>query len=404
MPEYRSRFLKFVNHRTKTINSIYAITGRMIRKFGTLAVRGIHDGAAYHFKRWRTVPMNPTFLVYQVTGNCNSRCQMCGIWKQQPERELSTADIRKMLESDLFSKLRWVNLTGGEPFLRPDFVDIIRSLSSHPTLEGIAIPTNGLLSERIVRLVRESLKVLPSDKFLSVTVSIDGFRRTHDEIRGVPGAYTKAMKTLSGLSALQRRHPNLNVGVQPTIMKRNIDEIEEFYRFIKTKSRNVGFAVMMQSEGYYANADQGLAFTKEDKGTIVDFLRTLIDKDPQYAYYYSALIDFFQTGRRHFVCLAGFATCFVDPQGNMSPCPILSADKAYRFGNVKAGRSIWFNERSIDIRKHLKIEKRCEQCIMMCDFVNVAKVEFYDVASFMLQHPKIIYRLGKKARDISPYL
>jgi radical SAM protein with 4Fe4S-binding SPASM domain len=372
--------------------------GKVFKQLG----QGIVSGIGYHYKKMRNKSMHPTFLVFQATNQCNSRCTMCNIWKKPATAELSSGDIRKILSSDFCSRVRWVNLTGGEPFMRKDFLDIIKAMNEHPRIEGIAIPSNGLMTERIVSTVKKSLALLKPGKFLSVTLSIDGFEKTHDEIRGVPGGYKRVMETLDRLARLRR--PSFNVGVQPTIVRRNIDEIEEFYKFMKRKTPNVGFAIAMASDGYYANADLGLGFTEEDKGTIIEFLQSIIEKDPQYAYYYSSVIDLLRSGKRRFVCLAGFATAFMDPYGNVYPCPILSADKRYNFGNALKEPGLWATRAAQHKKGLLAKEKRCRDCLMMCDFVNVAKVEFFDFALFMMQHPKIVWRLRKKLKDISAYV
>ncbi|MBN2458071.1 radical SAM protein [Candidatus Woesearchaeota archaeon] len=371
----------------------------------SLASEGLVSGIRYRRNYKHIRHQSPTFLVYQLTDMCNSRCRMCNIWKKRPKDELKIDDIRKIFKSRLFSGLRWVNLTGGEPFLRKDIIDVVNALNSISTLEGIAIPSNGFMTDRIVGSVEEMLRILGKDKFLSVTLSIDGFEKTHDYIRGFSGAYKKVMATLDKLTALKKDYPNFNVGVQPTISKWNIDEIEDFYRHMKFKTGSVGFAVALTSEGFYDNLDSGAALTVADKKKISRFFSKIIDKDPQYGFYYSKLIEMFRTGKRGFGCLAGFLTVFMDPKGNIFPCPVLSEDKGYCFGNARQDpRQIWYSERSASIKKRLKNEPICDSCTMMCDFISFAKVEFIEHAMFMMLHPKILFRLMQKIMsEKNPY-
>jgi len=370
-----------------------------------LGINGVIDGLLYHHNHVKDRHMHPTFLVFQLTNMCNSHCVMCGIWKKPVPVELNIREIRKIFKSELWSRLRWINLTGGEPFLRKDFLHVIHALDKLPKLEGIAIPSNGFLTDRIVESVKKTLHILGKKRFLSVTLSIDGFEETHDKIRGTPGAYQKVLKTLEKLKELKKRHKNFNVGVQPTISKWNVDEIEEFYRFMKTKIQSIGFAVTLTSEGYYDNADKNIELTAEDKKKIAAFFRKVIKEDPQYGYYYMKLIELFQTGKRRFICLAGFITLFMDPYGNMFPCPVLSYGKKYYFGNAKEGPlEVWFSDEAKAMKKRLKTERVCDRCSMMCDFINVAKAEFFDFTSFMLQHPGILARLLKKINtEENPY-
>jgi radical SAM protein with 4Fe4S-binding SPASM domain len=377
----------------------------VILKAAKLGFSGVYSGIRYRKNRLLNKPQLPTFLVYQLTNKCNSRCIMCNIWQKKSEGELALKDIEQIFKSKLFSKLRWINLTGGEPFLRDDIVEVVKNLNSLPNLEGIAIPTNGFMTERILEKTEKMLKVLSKDKFLSITLSIDGFEKTHDEIRGVPGSFNKVMATLEKLQELKIQHSNFNVGVQPTISKRNVDEIEGFYDFIKEKSGSVGFAVALTSEGYYNNAKTPVALEDEDKKKISHFFKKIIKNDPQYGFYYTKLAKMFRTKKRGFSCLSGFITIYMDPSGNIYPCPVLSCRKDYLFCNAKENAYLsWKTTMSTDIRKKLKKEKTCETCTMMCDFINFAKVEFIEHSAFMMMHPAILYRLMRKIKsEKNPY-
>lgn len=370
-----------------------------------MGFEGIASGLSYRFKRFMDIHQYPTFLVFQMTNNCNARCVMCNIWQKKSVGELSTADIKKALRSKLFKKLRWVNLTGGEPFLRKDIVEITEEFNRLPEMEGIAIPTNGFMTKIIVKKTEEMLKVLDKDKFLSITLSIDGFEKTHEEIRGVKGVFGKVNATLDELIKLKKKYPNFNVGVQPTISKKNLPEIKKFYKEMKKKIASIGFAVMLTSEGYYDNNDSSVALTKDDKKKIAKFLKETLKEDPQYGFYYSKLIKMFDTNVRDFGCLGGYITTFMDPFGNISPCPVLSCNKRYIFGNIKEdGGKIWFSKNAKKIKKNLKREKICCSCTMMCDFINMAKVEFIEHSSFLVQHPTILVRLLKKvSSEKNPY-
>ena len=378
----------------------------MIAKALKAGAEGIMSGTAYHIKHSLDKHMQPTFLVFQLTDMCNARCKMCGIWKKKPGKELSAADLEKSIvkNKDLFKSVRWVNLTGGEPFLRTDYLDVFNVLSGLPKLEGIAIPSNGISTKTVVEKVKKSIASLREDRFLSVTLSIDGFEKTHDSIRGMKGAYKAVMSTLDELLKIKEKRPNFNVGVQPTITKLNIDEIEDFYKYMKKKTPSIGFAVSLESEGYYGNVGDEAVLSSEDKLRIVSLLRKYAYKDPQYAYYYTKLADLFESGKRDFICLAGYITMFLDPEGNLSVCPILSENSNYRFGNILTDYDLWFDDKAAKIKKRLKKEPECEHCSMMCDLINVAKVEFFDFSFFMLQHPKLLDRLIKKIRSTpNPY-
>ena len=78
----------------------------------------------------------PRIFIFAVTYKCNSKCSTCSIWKRYLEKgslakkELSIGEIQNFLDSPILKKLKAVNLTGGEPFLRNDLVELIKAFES----------------------------------------------------------------------------------------------------------------------------------------------------------------------------------------------------------------------------------------------------------------------------------
>jgi hypothetical protein len=93
---------------------------------------------------------------------------MCNIWKAPYDRpELSAHDWINLLSSSLFSDLRELDLTGGEPFLRKDLVDLCLGVSElkqnhFKFLRSIIIPTNGFLTDPLLASVERMLPALKS--------------------------------------------------------------------------------------------------------------------------------------------------------------------------------------------------------------------------------------------------
>jgi len=67
-------------------------------------------------------PGSPLVLTFSITNRCNSRCKTCNIWKIPAEEseELSLDEIELIFKS--MDKLYFLNISGGEPFLRKDLV------------------------------------------------------------------------------------------------------------------------------------------------------------------------------------------------------------------------------------------------------------------------------------------
>ena len=98
-----------------------------------------------------------------------------------------------------------MRLTGGEPFLRKDYVEIVKLFNKNlPNLYILTTPTNGLLSNLIFRKVREILNFFP--KRYVITVSLDGPEKIHDKIRGIKCSWKLATSTFQKLKQLERNH------------------------------------------------------------------------------------------------------------------------------------------------------------------------------------------------------
>ena len=129
----------------------------------------------------------PTDASIILTYRCQMRCQMCNIWQNPTDRkkEITPQELDMLPEG-----FEFINLTGGEPFLREDLIDVIRVLS--PKAKRIVISTSGWHYRRIIEIV-------PQFKNVGVRVSIEGLSQKNDELRGRAGGFDRGLKTLLGL-------------------------------------------------------------------------------------------------------------------------------------------------------------------------------------------------------------
>jgi len=116
--------------------------------------------------------------------------------------------------------LLWFAFSGGEIFLRLDLARIAELFYRQNRPAIILLPTNGLLQERIVQTTEEILHSCPKSTVV-VKVSIDGPADVHDRLRGVAGAYAKAMGTFEALHGLKKRYANLELGINSVFCAAN---------------------------------------------------------------------------------------------------------------------------------------------------------------------------------------
>lgn len=132
-------------------------------------------------------PIPASSLTLFATNRCNSKCQICGIWKQEPKKDLPLKIIVDLLESKYVEpNLTTIILNGGEFILHPqkdEIVDITKSLGFQ-----VSLLTNGLLPELVIDFIKEH-------KIDAVGVSLDGLPETYIKIRGVDG-YQKVIYLL----------------------------------------------------------------------------------------------------------------------------------------------------------------------------------------------------------------
>ena len=97
-----------------------------------------------------------------VTYRCNAKCHMCNTWQypSQPKEEITPAVVDK-----LPGGLNFINITGGEPFLREDLADIVQVALSKT--KRLVISTNGYFTERMIALARRFPQI-------GVRISIEG--------------------------------------------------------------------------------------------------------------------------------------------------------------------------------------------------------------------------------------
>ncbi len=121
------------------------------------------------------------YLRVSVTDRCNLRCLYCmpaeGMTWIPREEILTFEEVSRVVRVMAESGVRRVRLTGGEPTVRRDLVDLVRALRPIPGIEDLALTTNGLLLRSLARPLVEagitrfnvSLDTLDPDRFARIT-------------------------------------------------------------------------------------------------------------------------------------------------------------------------------------------------------------------------------------------
>lgn len=118
-----------------------------------------------------------------VTDRCTQACAHCLLGEDtgRGKEELTVPEIRKTYNS-LRKQIGGVAITGGEPFLRDDIVDICGVFQVPPCVSGISLNTNGFSPALIRNNVDRILSNAPESQEIAVIVSLNGMEKLHDGI------------------------------------------------------------------------------------------------------------------------------------------------------------------------------------------------------------------------------
>lgn len=188
------------------------------------------------FKPWQKrievlVREHPMQIIsWEATRRCNLNCVHCGSPAEDAchNEELTTEEIvgafeQIALDFDM-NKFRHINITGGEPFVRNDLLEVLQRISQNPAYRNIDIQTNGIV-------LADHPELLPELKSCGVTgigVSIDGLETTHDAFRRRQGSFAKAFK-----AARLAVEAGLTVTVGCVANSGNIDEIPALFKLVR---------------------------------------------------------------------------------------------------------------------------------------------------------------------------
>ena len=143
----------------------------------------------------RDFPFQLRSAVWEITLACCFRCAYCGSrGGQARENELTTVECLDVARQLADMGCRRVSVIGGEAFMRPDWAEIVGSLTKRGV--KVCIITNGF------RMTPHIISELKRVKVESVAVSVDGVREVHDAFRQ-KGSYERAMDTLRTLAAAE---------------------------------------------------------------------------------------------------------------------------------------------------------------------------------------------------------
>lgn len=287
---------------------------------------------------------NPTDMCIIVTYRCPMQCQMCDIWKNPTKKqdEISIDEIKKL------PNVKFINITGGEPFVREDLEDIIEvCFQKSPR---VVISTSGWFEDRIISMAKRFPKI-------GIRISIEGLSKKNDELRGREGGFDKGLRTLLRLKEMGLK----DIGFGITVSNHNSADMLSLYQL--SKSLGMEFATAAFHNSYYFHKSDNLITNKDEVCANFEQLIEwqLKEKHPKSwfrAYFNKGLINYINGKPRLLPCEAGLVNFFVDPYGEIYPCNGLE-DKYWKesMGNIRNVDSfdeIWQSEQAERVREQVR--------------------------------------------------
>lgn len=303
-------------------------------------------------------------LQWHITDRCNHQCRHC---YQQPNiqhEELNQESLVNILEQ--FKELLHyisrqhnhssitgqINITGGEPFMRLDFMDVLEALSANKEFFSFAILTNGSFINRdIAHKLKKS-----NPQF--VQLSVEGSETTHDNIRGA-GDFIKTVQAIRELVQAKVR-----TYISFTAHRANYRDFEE----VAALGKSLKVAKVWADRLIPVGRGQDLVNLVLTPQETQEFFEIMAAARNQLArsWFHTTEIDmqrglqFLVGGGLPYRCTAGDSLLAVMPNGDVYPCRRLPI----KVGNVQQSSLLEIYTASEDLRKIREVtgSPSCKQC------------------------------------------
>ena len=311
----------------------------------------------------------PLKVEFEITSRCNLGCRHCMVNTNQSNiQELTTDEIFKLIDDWVANGLLEFQLTGGEPTLRDDMIDVAEYAISKGL--KVLISTNGTnITEELAERIGKCGAF--------VEVSLDGSNaEIHDLIRS-KGSFDK---TVNGIKLL-RKYTN-KLMIETVIQKNNLNDLRNIYnlscalkayrhlfhnlRYVNRTLKNLDFLAISYSEMLRAQ-ELVLEFRKENKIQIQPPYLPVDNYVANVKYNYPSKV---------FGCGGLVFKCGVRADGSVLPCLLFNDSEDFVIGKIEPGKAdhlkeIWNSPKAMDIFgiMHGRMPDGCNRCKNMeyCD-------------------------------------
>jgi Fe-coproporphyrin III synthase len=288
-----------------------------------------------------------------LTYRCNSHCSMCYIWKN-PSLPLEEVTLETLVK--IPSGIANLNLTGGEPTLRKDLIEIVDLL--YPKAKKLEISSNGTHPDRLEPIIRKYPDV-------KVRFSLEGSEVTSNRIRGEKDGFNTKVKGLLRLQELGGK----DLGFAITIQDDNVQDLVGLYQFAEKNCFELATSTLHNGFQFHKIDNlpyDRLRIAREIERLITAQLKTRSVKNWFRAYLNLGLIAKVLGQDRLLPCNAATDFIFIDPWSDVYACNVRPDLKV---GNLEdqAWDEIYYGRTAQEVRG------KVAQCTQNCWMVGSAR-------------------------------
>lgn len=280
-------------------------------------------------------PRRPRLAVIETTQRCDHACIFCGSRAGTGRKsELTTAEIRDVVAQLAALGTESVDLSGGETYLRDDWLDLIRAVVDAGMECSLITAGRAMTAER-ARAARAA-------GLTRAGVSIDGLEATHNELRRIPGSFRQAFAALQVL-----REAGIEVGCNTQVSLRNWRELGALSELL-VNEHLYGWQIQLMIPMGRAAEIPDLWLQPFDLLEVIPAVAEVIERCADRGLYvfagdnvgyfgpHEAILRRYTSRDRHMLgCAAGLVAIGIAPNGDVKGCSALDGER-FRAGNVRS--------------------------------------------------------------------
>ena len=326
-------------------------------------------------------------LFFELTLQCNERCFHCGsscapgfVRGDELTRE-EWFGIIDQVKADFDISRMQLCITGGEPLLNRDFFDIMGYAHEQGFHWGMT--SNATL------ITREVAERLAEVGMGTISVSIDGLRETHDELRGLAGGYDRAMTGVQNLIDVGAFNA---VQVTTVVNHGNIDQLDALFDIMDGIDINSWRVINLEPIGRALDRPD-LMLTSDDYVRLFEFIREKRRAGYPLEYgctHYLGLEYEAEVREWYWLCNAGIYTASIMANGDIGACLDIERRPETIQGNIRESRLLDVWENRFELFRH-DLSDSCEEC-RACEHARFCRGDAHHSWDFDAGRPMVCFK------------